>query len=48
MKNRAIEIYDSTLGAIFVRDGEAVLDFPCVYIHESMGTPGVFKVLVSA
>jgi hypothetical protein len=41
MKNRAIEIHDSTLGAISLRDGEAVLHFPCVYIHESMGTPGV-------
>src|SRR5258708_38057608 len=41
MKNRAIEIHDSTLDAFSVRDGEAVLHFPCVYIHESMGTPGV-------
>ena len=41
MKNRAIEIHDSTLDAIFVRDGEAVLHFPRVYIHESTGTPGV-------
>jgi len=40
-KNRAIEIHDSTLDAISVRDGTAVVHFPCVYIHESMGTPGV-------
>jgi hypothetical protein len=41
MKNRAIEIHDSALDAISVRDGEAMLHFPCVYIHESTGTPGV-------
>jgi hypothetical protein len=41
MTNRAIEIHDSTLDAISVRDGEAVLHFPCVYIHESMETPGL-------
>jgi hypothetical protein len=41
MKNRAIEIHDSTLDAISVREGEAVLHFSCLYIHESMGTPGV-------
>ncbi len=41
IKNRAIEMHDSTLDAISVRDGAAVLHFPCVYIHESMGTPGV-------
>jgi hypothetical protein len=41
MKNRAIEIHDSNLDAISIRDGAAVLHFPCVYIHESMGTPGV-------
>ena len=40
MKNRAIEIHDSTLDAISVRAGEAVLHFPSVYIHESTGTPG--------
>jgi hypothetical protein len=40
-KNRAIEIHDSTLDAISVRDGAAVVHFPCVYIHESTGTPGV-------
>jgi hypothetical protein len=41
MKNRAIEIHDSKLDAISIRAGEAVLHFPKVYIHESMGTPGV-------
>ena len=41
MKNRAIEIHDSTLDAISIRDGAAVLHFPCVYIHESIGRPGV-------
>lgn len=43
MKNRAIEIHDSTLDAVSVHDGEAVLHFPRVYIHESTGTPGVDK-----
>jgi hypothetical protein len=41
MKNRSIEIHDSTLDAISFRAGEAVLHFPAVYIHESAGTPGV-------
>jgi hypothetical protein len=41
MKNRAIEIHDSTLDAISVRDGQAVLHFSSVYIHESTGAPGV-------
>jgi len=41
MKNRAIEIHDSTLDAISVRDGEAVLHFRRAYIHESEGTPGL-------
>jgi hypothetical protein len=41
MSNRAIEIHDSTLDAISVGDGVAVLHFPRVYIHESAGTPGV-------
>lgn len=39
--NRAIEIHDSTLDAIILRDGLAVLHFSSVYIHESGGTPGV-------
>jgi hypothetical protein len=41
IKNRAIEIHDSTLDAISARDGTVVLHFPCVYIHESIRTPGV-------
>ncbi len=41
MKNRAVEIHDSALEAISVRDGAAVLHFRRVYIHESIGTPGV-------
>jgi hypothetical protein len=41
MKNRAIEIHDSTLDAISLQEGAAVLHFPCVYIHESTGVPGV-------
>jgi hypothetical protein len=41
MKNRAIEIHDSTLVEISVRDGQAVLRFSSAYIHESDGTPGV-------
>jgi hypothetical protein len=40
-KNRAVEIHDSTLDAISFRDGTAVLSFSCVYIHESIGVPGV-------
>jgi hypothetical protein len=41
MQNRAIEIHDSTLDAASVRDGQAVLHFPKVYIHQSAGVPGV-------
>jgi hypothetical protein len=41
MKNHSIEIHDSTLDTISVRDGKAVLYFSSVYIHESTGTPGV-------
>ena len=41
MKNRCIEIHDSTIDAISVRDKEVVLHFPRVYIHESTGAPGV-------
>jgi len=41
MKNRAIEIHDSRLDAISVRDGQAFLRFSAVYIHESPGTPGM-------
>jgi hypothetical protein len=41
MKNRAIEIHDSTLDAVSLHEGAAVLHFPCVYIHESTSVPGV-------
>ena len=41
MQNRTIEIHDSTLDAVSVRDGQAILHFPSVYIHHSVGTPGV-------
>ena len=41
MQNRVIEIHDSTLDAVSVRDGQAILHFPSVYIHQSVGTPGV-------
>jgi hypothetical protein len=41
MQNRAIEIHDSTLDRISVRDGDVVLHFAAVYIHQSAGTPGV-------
>jgi hypothetical protein len=41
MNNRAIELHDSTLDAISVLDGVAMLHFPCVYIHDSIGVPGV-------
>ncbi len=41
MKNRAIEIHDSTLDGVSVRDRQAVLSFSSVYIHESAGKPGV-------
>jgi hypothetical protein len=41
MQNRAIEIHDSTLDRISIRDGNASLYFAPVYIHQSGGTPGV-------
>jgi hypothetical protein len=41
MQNRAIEIHDSTLDAVSVRDGQAILHFPSVYIHQSTGAPGI-------
>jgi hypothetical protein len=39
--NRIIEIHDSTLDSLNLRDGFVVLHFSSVYIHESEGTPGV-------
>jgi len=41
MKNRLIEIHDSKLDAVSIQGGEAVLHFPKVYIHESVGRPGI-------
>jgi len=41
MSNRAIEIHDSTLESISVRNGDATLHFSSVYIHQSAGKPGV-------
>jgi hypothetical protein len=41
MKNRRIEIHDSKLDAVSIQEGDAVLHFPKVYIHESTGTAGV-------
>jgi hypothetical protein len=41
MKNRLIEIHDSKLDSVSVQEGNAVLHFPKVYIHESTGVPGV-------
>jgi hypothetical protein len=40
MPNRAIEIHDSTLDSISILNGEAVLHFSSVYIHQSAGKPG--------
>lgn len=40
-ENRSIEIHDSSLDTISVRDGKAVLYFSSVYIHEFTRTPGV-------
>lgn len=48
LKNRSVEIHDSTLDAISIRAGEAVLHFSKVYIHESMGRPGIDAGSVSA
>jgi hypothetical protein len=39
MLNRAIEIHDSILDIISVVDGDAILDFSSVYIHQSAGRP---------
>jgi hypothetical protein len=39
-KNRAIEIHDSVLDALSLDNGDAVLHFSHLYIHESEGVPG--------
>ncbi len=41
MLNRAIEIHDSSLERISMLEGDAVLHFDLVYIHESAEQPGV-------
>jgi hypothetical protein len=40
-KNRAIEIHDSVLDALSLHNGDAVLHFSHLYIHETEGVPGV-------
>ncbi len=40
-KNRAIEIHDSVLDALSLRDGQAILHFSHLYIHESEGRVGI-------
>lgn len=40
-KNRAIEIHDSVLDSLSLDNGDAVLRFSHLYIHESEGQPGV-------
>lgn len=39
--NSVIEIHDSEIDAITNVDGEAVLYFSSVYLHKSLGKPGV-------
>jgi hypothetical protein len=39
-KNRAIEIHDSVLDALSLDNGDAVLHFSHLYIHESQGRAG--------
>jgi hypothetical protein len=41
LKNRAIEIHDSVLDALSLDNGDAVLHFSHLYIHESEGVPGI-------
>jgi hypothetical protein len=42
MANQALELHDSTLAVLWYgQDGEAVLIFSSLYIHESEGQPGV-------
>lgn len=40
-KNRAIEIHDSVLDALSLHNGDAVLHFSHLYIHETEGVPGI-------
>ncbi len=41
MEYRAIEIHDSALDQIRLEDGVALLHFPHVYIHSSIGRPSI-------
>ena len=41
MQNRAIEIHDSAVDQITIEAGVAVLHFPEVYIHSSVGRPAI-------
>ncbi len=41
MSNRVIEIHDSAVDDITVKDNLATIHFPSVYIHQSEGRPGV-------
>ncbi len=41
MQNRAIEIHDSELEQITREGADAILHFPCVYIHSSEGRPAI-------
>jgi hypothetical protein len=40
-KNRAIEIHDSVLDTMSLYNGDALLHFSHLYIHESEGVPGI-------
>jgi hypothetical protein len=40
-RNRAVEFHDSTLAGVSQIGAKAVLHFSAVYVHESVGEPGV-------
>jgi hypothetical protein len=40
-KHRAIEIHDSVIDALSLDNGDAVLHFSHLYIHETEGVPGI-------
>lgn len=40
-KNRAIEIHDSVLEALTLENGDAILHFSHLYIHEAEGRVGI-------
>jgi hypothetical protein len=39
--NSEIELHDSTLGALTLSDGDAVLSLRPAYVHKSTGRPGI-------